>query len=305
MLEMKECCKVPFPEKLFEEYEARDTVIYANVNASKVVDMMKRFIAMHDEPMFFILEIPCKQEDGITESKKLVNLGENTDVYFINGMNGEVANQTLDALGASLVKDGMNTFGIGCHESHEEILFGQYNVMTIYTKKADSYRKFFKEFGIKKVQNLITAWDTFDSDHFGECTLFVSTQTGKTIYDVPEDYKEFGMYLHEQRIEDEEIYNKEVSLDELIGKVLLVGITYYTHDNEFIEQKQFYGTVTEANEKIVRVVQKDGTEFTLPPDLSSTKRARPGEYRLRSTGEVVVNPDFLASWNLNRAKENG
>ena len=44
MLEMKECCKVPFPEKLFEEYEVKDTAIYANVNASKVVDMMKRFI---------------------------------------------------------------------------------------------------------------------------------------------------------------------------------------------------------------------------------------------------------------------
>ena len=56
MLEMKECCKVPFPEKLFEGYKVKDTAIYANVNASKVVDMMKRFIEMHNEPMFFILE---------------------------------------------------------------------------------------------------------------------------------------------------------------------------------------------------------------------------------------------------------
>ena len=49
MLEMKECCKVPFPEKLFEEYEVKDTPIYANVNASKIVDMMKRFIEMHND----------------------------------------------------------------------------------------------------------------------------------------------------------------------------------------------------------------------------------------------------------------
>ena len=144
-------------KEIFEEYEVKDTAIYANVNASKVVDMMKRFIEMHDEPMFFILELPCK--------------------------------------------------------------------------------------------------------------------------------------------------NKEISFDELIGKVLLVGITYYTHDNEYIEQKQFYGTVTEANETIIRVKQKDGTDFTLPPDLSSTKRARQGEYKLRSTGEIVINPDFLATWNLNKAKE--
>ena len=44
MLEMKECCKAPFPEKLFEEYEVKYTAIYANINASKIVDMMKHFI---------------------------------------------------------------------------------------------------------------------------------------------------------------------------------------------------------------------------------------------------------------------
>ena len=111
------------------------------------------------------------------------------------------------------------------------------------------------------------------------------------------------MYLYEARKEYDEEAEKEITFDELIGKILLVGITYYTHDNEYIEQKQFYGTVTEANETIIRVKQKDGTDFTLPPDLSSTKRARQGEYKLRSTGEVVVNPDFLATWNLNKAKE--
>ena len=47
MLEIKEGCKVPFPEKLFEGYEARDTAIYDNVNASKILDMMKHFIEMH------------------------------------------------------------------------------------------------------------------------------------------------------------------------------------------------------------------------------------------------------------------
>ena len=303
MLEMKECCKVPFPEKLFEEYEVKDTAIYANVNASKIVDMMKRFIEMHNEPMFFILELPCKNEDGITSEKTITNANDDYDVYFIDGLDAEQAINCLNALGSFLVKDGMNNFGFGCHESHEEILLGKYNVMTIYTKEADSYRKFFKDFGIKKVKKLVTAWDTFDPLHPGECTRYISEETGKTIYDIPEMYKEYGMYLYEARKEYDEETEKEITFDELIGKVLLVGITYYTHDNEYIEQKQFYGTVTEANDDLIRVKQKDGTDFTLPPDLSSTKRARQGEYKLRSTGEVVVNPDFLATWNLNRAKE--
>ncbi len=304
MLEMKECCKVPFPEKLFEEYEIRETAIYANINASKILEMMKRFIQMHDEPLFFILELPCKEDDGgITKEKTLTNTNDDYDVYFIDGLDAKQATGCIDALGDFLVKDGMNLFGIGGHESHEEILFGKYNVMTIYTKNADTYRDFLNGFGIRKTDNLVTAWDTFDPEHPGECERYISEKTGKTIYDIPEMYKEYGMYLYEARKEYNEEAEKEITFDELIGKVLLVGITYYTHDNEYIEQKQFYGTVTEANETIIRVKQKDGTDFTLPPDLSSTKRARQGEYKLRSTGEIVVNPDFLATWNLNKAKE--
>ena len=67
-----------------------------------------------------------------------------------------------------------------------------------------------------------------------------------------------------------------------------------------VEADKFYRELYSGSQSIK---QKDGTDFTLPPDLSSTKRARQGEYKLRSTGEVVVNPDFLATWNLNKAKE--
>ena len=303
MLEIKEGCKVPFPEKLFEGYEVRDTAIYANVNASKILDMMKHFIEMHKEPLFFILELPCKIEDGITAEKSIVNANEDYDVYFIDGLDAQQAQKCMDVLGDFLVKDGMNTFGVGGHESQEEILFGKYNVMTIYTENAEAYFSFFNRFGIQKNDKLITAWDTFDAEHPGECIRYVSEETGKTIYDIPEAYKEYGMYLYEARKEYAEEAEEEITFDELIGKVLLVGITYYTHDNEFIEQKQFYGTVTEANEKLIRMQRKDGTDFTLPPDLSATKRARQGEYKLRSTGEVVVNPDFPATWNLNKAKD--
>lgn len=94
-----------------------------------------------------------------------------------------------------------------------------------------------------------------------------------------------------------------ITFSDLIGKTILIGLTYYTADNVFIEQKQYWGTVTEANEKGISVKLSDGSNFGLPPDLSSTKIAPAGEYRLRSTGEVVVNPDYLTTWNINRPKE--
>lgn len=92
----------------------------------------------------------------------------------------------------------------------------------------------------------------------------------------------------------------ELSFSDLLGKTILVGITYYTKDNEFIEQKQYWGTVIEANDKQIRFRQKNGDVFWLPPDLSSTKLAPKGEYRLRSTGEIVVDPDFTSVWIANR-----
>jgi hypothetical protein len=38
--------------------------------------------------------------------------------------------------------------------------------------------------------------------------------------------------------------------------------------------------------------------YTLPPDLSSLSEAAPGAYRLRATGETVVDPDFTSTWEI-------
>ena len=94
-----------------------------------------------------------------------------------------------------------------------------------------------------------------------------------------------------------------ISFSDLVGKTILIGLTYYSADHEFIEQKQHWGTVMESNETQILVKLKDGEIFWLPPDLSSTKVAPPGEYRLRSTGEIVVDPDYLTTWNVTRPKE--
>ncbi len=298
MIELKKGCHVPFPEKLFEQYEIQENAIYANVNASKVLDIMRYFIEIHDEPLFFVLELPCKDEDGITESKTIPNAPDDIDVFFVDGLDAANADQWLDALGNFLVDDGMNTFGIGAHESQEEILFGKYNFMTLYTPYVKKYYDFFERFGIERTEKLISAWDTFDRDHPGECMLLHHPKTGKTVYDIPEMYKEYGMYFYESRKTYDESCEKPITFEELVGKVILVGMTYYTKDDQPIEQRQFYGTVTQANESIIRFMQKNGTEFSLPPDLSSAKRARPGKYQLRSTGEIVVDPDFLVTWNV-------
>jgi hypothetical protein len=89
--------------------------------------------------------------------------------------------------------------------------------------------------------------------------------------------------------------------DEFVGKYVLAGITSLASDHKTVEsQWQYHG-------RIVRVDRIKGIEvecegqwaghlMTLPPTLDAFFPARPGEYRLRSTGEVILNPDLTTQW---------
>lgn len=86
----------------------------------------------------------------------------------------------------------------------------------------------------------------------------------------------------------------------MLGKVLLVGLTYVDGDVERVEQ--FYGEVTSVDARkgiLLRLAgNRDGEVFRLPADLRGIARATPGNYRLKSTGEIVENPDLTATWMI-------
>ena len=86
--------------------------------------------------------------------------------------------------------------------------------------------------------------------------------------------------------------------EKLIGATVLVGLT---HDEaETQRQEQFYGTVISASPEEGITLRLEGSRlgevYTLPPDLRALFEAPPGEYRLRGTGEVVVDPDYTTTW---------
>ncbi len=89
-----------------------------------------------------------------------------------------------------------------------------------------------------------------------------------------------------------------------IGKHLLIGMTYLDHNEQPLEQRQFHGEIIRINEHegIVVRLHDSEEEFKLPADIDSLKPAPEGEYRLRATGETVVNPDLLTTWTLTKAK---
>ena len=96
---------------------------------------------------------------------------------------------------------------------------------------------------------------------------------------------------------------KKLCFSDIVGRTLLIGLTYYSAEDEIVERRQLWGTVTEANKSHIQVKQNNGEIFSLPSDLTAIEKAPLGEYRLHSTGEVVVNPDFLATWSITESRK--
>jgi hypothetical protein len=76
----------------------------------------------------------------------------------------------------------------------------------------------------------------------------------------------------------------------LIGKTVLLGLTFATPDGDVVEQVQRHGVIEHADPEKgigVRLIGPgqvwDGELYELPPDLRPFSEAAPGSYRLRST----------------------
>ena len=85
----------------------------------------------------------------------------------------------------------------------------------------------------------------------------------------------------------------------LVGKHALVGLTFVDADGIVSRQVQIHGRITAVDETVVTMrLHGSDEEFTLPPILEAFEPAQSGEYTLRTTGEVVVNPDLLATFEI-------
>ena len=86
---------------------------------------------------------------------------------------------------------------------------------------------------------------------------------------------------------------------DLIGRRVIVGITENAHDGRLIRRHQFHGRIVRATRAEGIVLQSpSGEELKLPPDLRTFFGARAGEYRFKSTGEVVTDPDLQTTWTV-------
>jgi hypothetical protein len=83
-----------------------------------------------------------------------------------------------------------------------------------------------------------------------------------------------------------------------LGKRVLIGITEVGPDGE-VAQRQFVGTLSSVDPVDGIGFSLDGGgSYQLPPDSRTLEEARSGSYRLRSTGETVVDPDYTCTWTI-------
>jgi hypothetical protein len=87
--------------------------------------------------------------------------------------------------------------------------------------------------------------------------------------------------------------------DLLQGCTLLIGLTFVDGNGHVVEQYQTHGTFeTFTTDYRMQIRRPDGTLFRLPYEPETISEAAPGEYRERSTGTVITDPDYLVRWTI-------
>ena len=193
MLQMIKGCRINDPSILREGYCPMQNGWYANVSAEKLTPLFERFIRLHNEYCFVILEIPTNQNDEPDPKVR------HKDVYYLDGLTPDKAIAFLHTFENWLIHDGLSTFGIGIHSGGNELLRGKYNVVSLYTRTPEKYPVFFETQDILPVDDLDTAWDYFTDDTPGDS--FALTFDGADIYAMVERMKQYGLYFAERRVE--------------------------------------------------------------------------------------------------------
>ena len=90
----------------------------------------------------------------------------------------------------------------------------------------------------------------------------------------------------------------------LLGRQVLVGVTHLAPNGKSVVGKeQFLGLIMAATEGVgVQVVcltgDNEGKTVMLPPVTAAYQNAKPGTYKLKSTGQVIINPEVTVSWTV-------
>ena len=92
-----------------------------------------------------------------------------------------------------------------------------------------------------------------------------------------------------------EIAIDKVKAQEMIGKIVLVGVTDRKKKDEVIGATEYFGYVKRINSEEGLVIERGDNkeEMSLPPMLEQYEKASPSIYNLKSCDYSIENPDYL------------
>lgn len=94
----------------------------------------------------------------------------------------------------------------------------------------------------------------------------------------------------------------ENKIKSLLYKYVIIGLSYIDKNENVLETVQLHGRVMRINSIEGIVVQREDKqeEYKLPLDFDTFKLAQSGEYKLNTTGEIIVDPDYVSSWSIQK-----
>ncbi len=91
----------------------------------------------------------------------------------------------------------------------------------------------------------------------------------------------------------------------MIGKNILVGLTYVDKNNEVTDKLQLHGKIVSTSESTLTFERSDnGHEFSIPFDGDLEETDPEFIYTLKSTGEDVTGVNYISSLNIHQGEEN-
>ena len=91
---------------------------------------------------------------------------------------------------------------------------------------------------------------------------------------------------------------------DFIGKNILVGFTWIDRDDNVLEQRSAFGTITRIADHILYFDCGDGEEVTIPFDPENIEKSDPAlVYNLHNPQTTVTGVDFTSEWTIYHSPE--
>ena len=90
----------------------------------------------------------------------------------------------------------------------------------------------------------------------------------------------------------------------MIGKYVLVGVNRFDSKENLIKTEQIHGEVLRISEDDgLTILKSNDSEFSFPPILSCYQEAEKGIYTIKSTNEKIIDPDYVATFNVTATED--